>query len=93
MHYLYVLYSPSKNKFYIGETSDVNFRLNLHNNHAFRGAYTKISNDWEVKLNFECSSKDKCLYLESFIKKMKSRKFIVKIIENPEILNDILSKK
>ena len=92
-HFLYILYSSSANKFYIGETSDINFRLNLHNSHEFKGSFTKIASDWEIKLSFENEQKSNILYLEKFIKKMKSKIFIQKIIENPEILNDILSKK
>ncbi|SEP75637.1 GIY-YIG nuclease family protein [Flavobacterium urocaniciphilum] len=92
-HFLYILYSSSTNKFYIGETSDVTFRLNLHNTHEFKGSFTKIASDWEIKLSFENEQKSNILYLEKFIKKMKSKVFIQKIIENPEILNDILSKK
>ena len=37
--------------------------------------------------------KEDAQYLEKFIKRMKSKKFILKIIENPIILDDILSKK
>ncbi|MEN9337288.1 MAG: hypothetical protein RLZZ500_2275, partial [Bacteroidota bacterium] len=32
------------------------------------------------------------LFLERFIKKMKSKVFIEKVIQNPEILTDILAK-
>ena len=92
-HFLYILYSKSANKYYIGETSDVSFRLNLHNSHEFKGSFTKIASDWEVKLTFENAEKSNILFLEKFIKRMKSRVFIQKIIENPEILSDILLKK
>jgi putative endonuclease len=44
-------------------------------------------------LTFECNDRNSTLYLERFIKKMKSKVFIEKIIQNPEILSDILSKK
>ena len=92
IHFLYILYSASKEKYYIGETSDVDFRLNLHNSHAFKNSFTKISDDWVVALQFECD-KSEALYLESFIKRMKSKKFIQKIIQNQNILSDIILKK
>lgn len=41
----------------------------------------------------ELESKDDAIYLERFIKRMKSKTFIFKIIDNPNILDDILSKK
>ncbi len=93
MHYLYIIYSPSKEKYYVGETDDVVERLNKHNNHSYKGSYTKIANDWTVVLNFECSSRNEALFLESFIKRMKSKKFIAKVIQSPLILTDILQNR
>ena len=46
-----------------------------------------------MKFTFECDNKEDAIYLEKFIKKMKSRVFIEKIIDNPEIVKDILLKK
>jgi putative endonuclease len=93
MHYLYIIYSESKDKYYVGETNDPEFRLKLHNQHAFDKSFTKIAEDWQLKLNYDCQNRSDAIYLEKFIKRMKSRKFIQKIIDQPEILNDILSKK
>ena len=92
-HFLYIIYSKSIDKFYVGESTDVDFRLNQHNNHHFKMNFTKAANDWTIKLQFRCDSRNKAIFLESFIKRMKSRKFIEKLINKPEILNDILSKK
>ncbi|MEO8516560.1 MAG: GIY-YIG nuclease family protein [Flavobacterium sp.] len=92
-HFLYILFSKSKDKYYIGETSDVDFRLNLHNSHNFKNNFTKIADDWSVVLQFECYDKNDALYLEAFIKRMESKKFILKIIDNKDILLDILAKK
>ena len=55
--------------------------------------FTKITDDWELILVFKCTDRSEALYLESFIKRMKSKVFIEKIISNPKILEDILSKK
>jgi putative endonuclease len=91
-HFLYILYSKSKDKFYIGETHAINERLNKHNNHYYKNSFTKIASDWEVCLTFECENQEKIRFLEQFIKKMKSKVFIKKIIQNPLILEDILFK-
>ncbi|CAN0382056.1 unnamed protein product, partial [Ectocarpus sp. 4 AP-2014] len=88
-----IIYSESINKYYVGESPDVLLRLNQHNNHHFKMNFTKAANDWIVKLNFECDSRDNAVYLEKFIKRMKSRKFIEKVIRNPGILQDILDKR
>ena len=89
MHFLYIIYSKSQDRFYVGETSDLNYRLELHNTHHFKGSYTKIASDWAFVLQHECSSKTEALYLERFIKRMKSRKFIEKIIKDPKIVVNI----
>ncbi|MGO1728458.1 MAG: GIY-YIG nuclease family protein [Flavobacteriaceae bacterium] len=52
MHVLYIIYSRKLDKFYSGETTNLKHRLDLHNNHSFKKAYTKAANDWKVKLNF-----------------------------------------
>ena len=92
MHYLYIIYSKKLGKFYIGETPNVLIRLKLHNTHHFAKSFTKSATDWEVKLAFECVNKVNALFLEKFIKRMKSKKFIEKIIDNPLMLKDILEK-
>ena len=93
MHFVYILFSEKINRFYIGETPDVQVRLNQHNFHYFTSNFTKSANDWILKLAIECVDKKKALFLEKFIKRMKSRKFIEKAINNPSILQNILDKK
>jgi len=89
MHFVYILHSEDVNKYYVGETSDVEHRLALHKNHYFKGAYTRIANDWELVLKFECRNRSEAIFIEKFIKRMKSNKFIKKIIQTPTILSDI----
>lgn len=93
-HFLYILFSNSKNSFYIGESHNVEERLIKHNTHVYNPkSFTKITNDWEIALKFTCKSKDEALFLERYIKQMKSKKFILKIINNQDILTDILKKR
>ena len=92
-HYLYIIYSKKSNKYYVGETYDVNRRIENHNNHRYENSYSKIADDWQLKLCYECANREDALYLESFIKRMKSVKFIEKIIVKSEILSDLISKK
>ena len=93
MHYLYIIYSKTTNRFYIGETHDAEERLEKHNHHQYKNSYTKIASDWELVLKFECTNREETLFLEQFIKKMKSKKFIEKLVLNPLILKDIILKK
>ena len=92
MHYLYIIYSKTTDRFYTGETHDIDERLHKHNNHDYDNSFTKIANDWKLVLQFNCNDRKSALFLEQFIKKMKSRKFIEKIIINPLILQQILMK-
>src|SRR5690606_12017008 len=58
----------------------------------FKTNFTKAASDWELVLSFQCNTKEDAVFLKRFIKKMKSRTFIEKVIQNPEILNQILKK-
>jgi putative endonuclease len=91
-HFLYILHSVKSNKFYVGETHDVQQRILSHNHHSYKNSFSKIANDWTLVLSFTCENRTDALFLERFIKKMKSKVFIEKVIQNPEILTDILAK-
>ena len=91
-HFLYILYSNTSAKYYVGETHDVQQRIFSHNHHSYTNSFSKIANDWTLVLSLPCENRKDALQLERFIKKMKSKVFIEKIIQNPEILTDILSK-
>ncbi|MBT8319177.1 MAG: GIY-YIG nuclease family protein [Gramella sp.] len=93
MHYLYILYSTQADKYYTGETANLGSRLTQHNTHHFMKNYTKAATDWTLKHQFATNIKEEAVYLEKFIKRMKSRIFIEKIINDPVILKQILEDK
>ena len=64
-----------------------------HLNKVYVNAFTSKADDWIVKLIFETPSRQEALYLEKFVKKMKSKKFIERMIETPTILKNILERK
>lgn len=82
MFYLYILYSPSLNKYYVGSTGDVlEERIRKHNsNHK---GFTGGLGDWELKYSEEFSIKFDAIAREKEIKKWKSRKLIEKLIAKP----------
>ena len=92
MHFVYIIHSEKVNKYYVGETDNIELRLSKHNNHLYQYSYTKIAEDWKVVLLFKCISREQAIRLEKFIKSMKSKVFIQKIIVSPSILEDIISK-
>ena len=99
MFYIYILYSRSADKFYIGQTPDVHKRLQEHNNPVEKSKFTAKFIPWEIAVFFPVSDlRADAMKVEKFIKAQKSRKFILKLIENKEdlrffqnLLSDILS--
>ena len=88
----YIIYSPSFDKFYIGETEDFQKRLLWHNSKQFTGASTKYTADWEEYLILECRDRSHARKVESFIKRQKSRRFIMRLKEVPDLAIDIVNK-
>ncbi len=93
MHFFYIIYSKKLSKYYVGETNNPSERLKMHNSHAYPKAYTRIANDWAYVLIFDTKTKADAIFLERFVKRMKSRKFIEKLILDKSVLEDILNKK
>ena len=95
MFYIYILYSTSSDKYYIGYTEDINKRLFMHNN-PINNKYTSKHLPWILKKSFEVGySKNIALRMERKIKNMKSRKFIEKLLdpnEGDKIFQNLLSK-
>ena len=92
MHYYYIIYSPTLDSFYTGESVDVHTRLLQHNNRTFFNAYTKKAKDWELFLKIDCKDRIQARKIERFIKKQKSKKFIRLLKENPNTVQDLLNK-
>jgi putative endonuclease len=92
MHYVYILYSSKLDKYYIGETIDLEERLHLHNSGYFKKAFTSKAKDWEIKLTLTCSSIIIARKIEAHIKKMKSRIFTEKLMASSGLQNHIVSK-
>jgi len=94
MFYVYILYSHKYDRYYIGHTSDVNKRLEVHNNPR-ENKYTSKYIPWELKLFFKVSeSRGEAMLVERFIKKQKSREFIRKLIHengNQEFFEDFVT--
>ncbi len=89
MHYFYIIFSKKINRYYSGETCDPKNRLKQHNDGYYDKAFTKVAKDWEIVLIKKYKTRKETLEIEKFVKKMKSKKFIEKIIKNPAILDEI----
>ncbi|MFY7672640.1 GIY-YIG nuclease family protein [Tenacibaculum sp. MEBiC06402] len=45
MYFLYIIYSVTLNKYYVGVTHDLKSRINKHNKHSYSKAFTKSASD------------------------------------------------
>ncbi|MDB5132407.1 MAG: hypothetical protein JWR02_2156 [Mucilaginibacter sp.] len=78
MYFVYILYSVTKGKYYIGSCEDVNKRVVKHNtNHS---GFTGKTGDWTIKWREEHAGKAEALKREKQIKAWKSRKMIENLI-------------
>jgi putative endonuclease len=81
--YIYILFSRTADRYYVGHTPDVQKRLEEHNNPSRPDKYTAKYLPWELAVYFPVSgSRGEAIMIERFIKKQKSRNFIADIILN-----------
>jgi putative endonuclease len=77
---VYIIYSPSLDKFYIGYTSDLEKRLFEHNNKI--SVFTSKAADWILKHSETYYSRELAMKSEQEINKKKSRKYLEWLISN-----------
>lgn len=69
MAYVYILYSKSINRFYIGSCFDLSKRMNEHRNGVFKNSFTVRANDWELYYVISDLEYRQAREIESHIKK------------------------
>lgn len=89
---VYIIYAPSIDIFYIGETMDLSKRLEDHNAGVYNHSFTKRADDWELFLNILCSNREQALRIEKHIKKMKSRIYLKNLTLYPEMIEKLKTK-
>ncbi len=78
-HFVYILYSKSIDKYYVGKTENPDKRLEFHNS-EFNKIWTKIGQPWDLIKVIEFENSTLSSKAEIYIKRQKSRKLIEKII-------------
>ena len=73
--YVYIIYSSSKDRYYIGQTEDLSTRVQEHNQRENLGA-----NDWILKYSEEFDSRSEAMKRELEIKSKKRRAYIEGLI-------------
>jgi putative endonuclease len=80
MYYIYILYSTSSDRYYVGYSSDLSTRLAKHNAGATRS--TKPYRPWEMVYSESFETKSEALRREKQIKNYKSRNYIEGLISS-----------
>ena len=83
MPYVYILYSKSFRKYYIGRTGNINRRMEEHN--AGRSRYTKNGRPWELVYSEKFFDNSGAAKREIEIKKRKSKKYIKTLIQSTKL--------
>lgn len=91
-HFVYILISTASQDFYIGETDDMERRLEWHNSHFFKKSFTSKRSDWEIFHLIECIDRTQARKIENHIKKMKSRIYLRNLKLYPEISTRLIQK-
>lgn len=89
MFYVYILYSATVDRYYVGQSDNVIGRLKSHNSGESR--YTSIASDWQIVYKEEFEERTAAIKRERTIKKEKSRKYIEYLISSagPETIRDV----
>ncbi len=90
MYFIYIIYSASIDKYYVGHTVDVNVRLNQHNEGYYDDAFTSKASDWELFYYYSLESKRLATSIEFHIKSMKSKKYYHDLKKYPEIMEKLI---
>jgi putative endonuclease len=78
MYYVYILYSKSIDKYYVGQTYDLDMRIFRHSFKTTK--YTKRADDWNLVYKEEFANRSLAMNGEKEIKSKKSREYIEKLI-------------
>ena len=92
MHYVYILYSPSLDKYYVGETEDIELRIKQHNTNFYKNSFTSKSSDWILKNAIEVKSKSVAIQIEKHIKRKGNREFKEKVITDQGLVQYLIIK-
>ncbi|MFI5152269.1 MAG: GIY-YIG nuclease family protein [Chitinophagales bacterium] len=83
MWFVYIIHSQSLDRYYIGETDDVETRLRKHR--ARHRGYKWSMPDWELKLLEAFTTKKEARIREKQLKNWKNRKRIEELIARSSV--------
>ena len=80
MYYIYVLYSSLLDRYYVGQTEDLERRLRFHQ--EGESPYTSRASDWKLMYTETFSDRTLTIKRELEIKRKKSRKYIEWLLQS-----------
>jgi len=92
--FVYILFSKSLNRFYIGVTTlRIEERIQNHIDKKYGNLnFTQKANDWQLFHFIECENFSQARNIELHIKKMKSKIYIQNLKKYPDIEKKLLKK-
>ena len=90
---VYILYSGSIDRYYVGFTTEsVEQRLQKHNDKYYDDKWTSKGRPWELFLEIRCNTDDEARKVEKHIKKMKSKTYLLNLRKYPEMVDRLRQK-
>jgi len=83
VHFVYVLYSDSFHRFYIGSSANPQKRLQSHNDPRNKG-WTRRYAPWRLMYTEECINKHEALTREKYLKTGIGRDYIKTLFANTQ---------
>ena len=89
---VYVLYSNTLNRYYIGSCKDLTYRIDQHINKDFTNAFTAKVQDWTLYFYIDELEYKQARMIEQHIKKMKSSTYVKNLKQYPKIIKKLIEK-
>ena len=89
MYSVYILYSQKLDKFYTGYSNDFANRLSFHNDLDRNGIWTRKGIPWVEYFKITNLTEKQARGIESYIKRMKSKKYIENLASYPEMIEPL----
>ena len=83
MFFVYILYSKSADRYYVGQTENLERRLQFHNSGGVFS--TKPYGPWELKYSENFSTRAEAMRREREIKNYKKRSYIESLIASAQL--------
>jgi putative endonuclease len=74
IYVVYILYSESLDRYYVGQTNNLEKRIKTHNSCGKK--YTSKGMPWKLINSYFCDTRSEALQLESKIKKRGIKRFL-----------------